>query len=325
MKRLYPFSTMAAYVLRRILWLVPVMLFVSLVTFVLMHSVEGGPWDQERKLPDAVTENLDRKYGLDQPMWEQYTGFLLNALKGDLGISYQRQDQPVTEIILSGFKVSAVLGLIALTLAAGSGISLGIVAAMNRNRLPDYLSVLLASIGSAVPAFVLGILLIYIFAVQLGWLRSFGWDTSQGLIAGWLPPLEQLILPVVTLAALPAAYLARITRAAVLEVLHQDYVRTARAKGLSGSVILYRHILRNAAAPILSVLGPMTAALITGSFIIEYMFSVPGIGRLFVQSVSARDYGMIMGSTLFYAAVIVICNLAVDLAYAIFDPRIRYR
>lgn len=316
---------MAAYVLRRILWLVPVLLFVSLITFALMHSVEGGPWDGDRKLPDSITENLNRRYGLDEPIWKQYASFLLNAIQGDLGVSYERQDRSVTDIILSGFKVSAVLGVLALVLAAVVGITLGVVSATNRNKLPDYASVVLASIGSAIPAFVLGIFLIYVFAVQLGWLRTFGWDTSRGLIPGWLPPMEQLILPVVTLAALPAAYLARITRASVLEVMQQEYVRTARAKGLGNATVLYRHILRNAAVPILTVLGPIAAALVTGSFIIEYMFSVPGVGRLFVQSVNARDYGMIMGTTLFYAAIIMVANLVVDVAYALFDPRIRYR
>jgi oligopeptide transport system permease protein len=316
---------MAAYVFQRILWLIPVLLFVSLVTFILMHSVEGGPWDSDRKLPDNVVENLNRRYGLDKPIYEQYADFVINALQGDLGVSYTRQDKPVTDIILSGFKVSAVLGMIALLLATSIGISLGVLSAMNRNRLPDYASVMLASLGSAIPSFVLGIFLIYIFAIHLGWLRTFGWDLRHGLIVGWLPPLQQLILPVVTLAALPAAYLARITRASVLEILQQDYVRTARAKGLGSSAVLTRHILRNAAVPILTVIGPIAAALITGSFIIEYMFSVPGVGRLFVQSVNARDYGMIMGTTLFYASIIVVANLAVDLAYALFDPRIRYQ
>jgi len=316
---------MAAYIVRRVLWLIPVLLFVSLLTFALMHSVEGGPWDSERKLPDDIVENLNRRYGLDKPVWEQYGDFVFNALKGDLGVSYERQDKPVTEIILQGFKVSAVLGIIALTLATVAGISLGIVSALNRNRLPDYAGVLLASLGSAVPAFVLGILLIYVFAVELGWLPSFGWDTRRGLIPGWLPRADQIVLPAVTLAALPAAYLARITRASVLEVLQQDYVRTARAKGLASAAVIYRHVMRNAAAPILTVLGPVAAALITGSFIIEYMYSLPGTGRLFIQSVNARDYGMIMGTTLFYAAIIAVANLAVDIGYAFFDPRVRYR
>lgn len=316
---------MAAYTLKRLLWLGPVLLFISLVTFILMHSVQGGPWDEELPLPPTVVTNIKAKYGFDKPLWRQYADFVTNAMRGDLGISYARQDKPVTDIILSGFRVSAVLGLMALSVALVSGIALGVVSAMNRNRLPDYAGVAFASMGSAVPGFVLGVLLIYLFGVRLHWLPTFGWDTKHGLIPGWLPKPGQIVLPVITLAALPAAYLARVTRASLLDVLRQDYMRTARAKGLSGSTILLQHAMRNAAIPIITVIGPMTAALVTGSFIVEYLFSIPGTGRLFVQSVNARDYGMIMGTTLFFATVIVLANLAVDLAYAFCDPRIRYR
>jgi oligopeptide transport system permease protein len=316
---------MTRYVVQRLLWLVPVLFFISLVTFVLMHAVEGGPWDEERKLPANVVENLNRKYGLDEPVWRQYLNFLTNALQGDLGISFQRQDKPVTQIIFDGFRVTAVLGLLALSIAVVAGISLGVFAAVNRNRAGDYVSVLLASVGSAVPSFVLGIFLIYVFAVQLRWLPTFGWDLRHGMVPGWLPPWKQAILPAITLAALPAAYLARVTRASLLDVLSQDYMRTAHAKGLPNTAVLYRHGLRNAAIPVLTVIGPLTAALLTGSFIIEQMFSVPGTGRLFVQAINGRDYGLIMGTTLFYATVIAIANLAVDIAYAAADPRIRYR
>ncbi|HLF72568.1 MAG TPA: ABC transporter permease [Dehalococcoidia bacterium] len=316
---------MAAYALRRLLWLAPALLFISLVTFALMHSVQGGPWDDDRRLPPSVTENLDRKYGLDKPLYAQYFDFVTGALHGDLGISYARQDKPVTAIILSGFKVTAVLGVLALAVAVVAGVGLGVLSALNRNRWPDYAGVLFASMGSAVPAFVLGIFLVYIFGVQLHWLPTFGWDTRGGLLPGWLPRWQQLVLPVVTLSALPAAYLARITRASLLEVLRQDYIRTARSKGLGGGSVLFRHAMRNAAIPIVTVLGPVIAGLVTGSFIIEQLFSVPGTGRLFVQSVNARDYGLIMGTTLFYAAVIVVVNLAVDITYAFIDPRIRYR
>ena len=290
-----------------------------------MHAVEGGPWDEERPLPPAVVENLNQKYGLDQPLWRQYVDFAGRALTGDLGVSYQSADRPVTEIILHGFRATAVLGALALVLATVLGVGLGVLSAVHRNRAPDYAGVLLASAGSSLPAFVLGILLIYTFGVELRWLPTFGWNLNDGLVAGWLPPLRQMVLPVVTLAALPAAYLARVTRASMLDVLQQDYMRTARAKGLSSRAVLLRHGLRSAGIPILTVIGPTTAALVTGSFIIEHLFSIPGTGRLFVVSVQARDYGMIMGSTLFYAAVIVLANLAVDLAYAFLDPRIRYR
>jgi len=200
-----------------------------------------------------------------------------------------------------------------------------VAAAVNRNRWADYVSVGFASMGSAVPAFVLGVFLIYLFGVKLHWLSTFGWDVKHGTIQGWVPPLKQLILPVITLAALPAAYLARVTRASLLDVLGQDYMRTARAKGLNSSSILYRHAMRNAAIPVLTVIGPVAAGLVTGSFIIEQLFAVPGTGRLFVQSVTARDYGMIMGTTLFYAVIIIIANLVIDVMYAVADPRIRYR
>ncbi len=316
---------MTSYIARRVLWLIPVLFFISLITFALMHAVEGGPWDSERKLPDNVTENLNRKYGLDKPVWRQYVDFAANALQGDLGISFQRQNKPVTEVILSGFRVTAVLGFLAISTAAVLGVTLGVLAALNRNGVIDYISVFFASVGSAIPGFVLGIFLIYLFSVKLHALPTFGWETKTGLIPGWLPHWKQAIMPVITLAALPTAFLARVTRASMLEVLRQDYVRTARSKGLANFTVLYRHSLRNALIPILTVLGPITAGLVTGSFIIEQLFSVPGIGRLFVQSINGRDYGMIMGTTLFYAVLIAFANLAVDITYAVADPRIRYK
>jgi len=316
---------MAAYALRRILWLGPALFFISLVTFALMHAVQGGPWDDDRALPSTTVENLNRKYGLDRPLWEQYALFAGNALRGDLGISTTRQDKPVTQIMVSGFRITGILGVMALAVAAVAGIGLGVLSAVNRNRLADYTAVGFASAGAAIPAFVLGVFLIYVFGVKLGWFATFGWDTRHGVVPGWLPRWDQMVLPVITLAALPAAYLARVTRASLLEVLRQDYMRTARAKGLPETTVLVRHALRNAAIPILSVLGPLTAGLVTGSFIVEYLFSVPGSGRLLVESISARDYNLIMGATLFYAAVIVLANLAVDLAYAIADPRVHLR
>ena len=316
---------MATYVLRRLLWLGIVLVFISLVTFGLMHAVKGGPWGGDWPLPPNVVSQLDHKYGLDKPLWRQYLMFVGHALHGDLGLSFQRQDQPVTQIILSGFRVTAVLGLMALAVATVVGVTLGVVSALNRNRFGDYAGVLFATLGAAVPAFVMGIFLIYFFGVQLHWLPTFGWDLHNGIVPGWLPRWQQLILPVFTLSLLPAAYLARITRASLLDVLQQDYMRTARAKGLGRSAVLWRHGMRNAAIPIVTVLGPIAATLITGSFIIEYLFSVPGTGRLFVQSVFERDYGMIMGTTLFYALIVVLANLAVDITYAFVDPRIRYR
>ena len=316
---------MAACIVRRLLWLGLTLLFISLATFVLMHSVSGGPWDSDRAIPPQQLENLNRKYGLDQPLWRQYASFAGNALQGDLGLSFQRQDKGVTGIILDGFKVSAVLGLMAFGLAAGVGVTLGVYSALHRNRLPDYGSTLFATLGAAVPAFVLGIFLKTLFAVELGWFATFGWDTQSGVVPGWLPRWDQILLPVVTLAALPAAYFARMTRASLLDVLRQDYMRTAVAKGLSRRAVLLRHGLRNAAIPVLTLAGPILAALVTGSFIVEQVFEVPGIGRDFVSAVGDRDYGMIMGTTLFYAFIIVVANLVIDLSYAYVDPRVRYQ
>ena len=317
---------MFEYIVKRLLWLIPVLFFISLVTFVLMHSIEGGPWDdEERPLPPAVVENLKQKYGWDDPVWKQYVTFVTNAVQGDLGVSYTRQDRPVTDIILTGLRVTAVLGLLSLGVAVVVGVSLGVLSATHRNGPLDYLGVLWASAGSAVPSFVLAVFLIYVFGVKLHWLPTFGWDVRHGIVPGWIPQPEQMILPVITLAALPTAYLARVTRASMLEVLNQDYMRTAHAKGLGGWNVLYRHALPNASIPILTLIGPLTAGLITGSFIVEQIFSVPGTGRLFVQSISARDYGLIMGTTLFYAVIVALANLAVDVAYAFVNPRIRYR
>jgi oligopeptide transport system permease protein len=316
---------MAAYVFRRILWLGPTLLFISLITFALMHAIDGGPFDPDKiGVPPERIEALNRKYGLDEPVWRQYVDFLANAVQGDLGISFQRQDKDVTAIIVSKFRVTAVLGGLTIGLASVAGVGLGVLAALHRNRLPDYAGVFFASVGAAVPAFVLGILLIYVFAVGLHWLPTGGWDLQGGMVPGWLPSWRQAILPVITLAALPTAYLARVTRASVLDVLGQDYLRTARAKGLSERAVFYRHAFRNAVIPILTVVGPLSAALLTGSFIVEELFSLPGTGRLFVQSVGDRDYGLIMGATIFYGLVIAVANLVVDVAYAAVDPRIRY-
>jgi oligopeptide transport system permease protein len=233
--------------------------------------------------------------------------------------------RPVTEMLTTGVRATALLGLLALVVATFAGVGLGVVSALHRNRVADYVATLLSTTGAAVPGFVLGIFLIYTFAVTLNWLPTGGWSLRQGIVPGWVPQPEYMVLPVLTLTALPAAYLARITRASLLDVLHQDYMRTAKAKGLSASVMLWRHAMRNAAVPIVSVLGPLAAVLVTGSFIVESVFSVPGIGRMFVRAVAYRDYNVIMGMTLFYATAVVAINLAVDVAYAFVDPRVRYR
>ena len=304
---------MLAYIVRRLVWLIPVLFFVAAITFVLMHLVPGGPWDRDKRLPPQAVENVNAKYGLDEPVWRQFTDYIFNAARGDLGVSFRSLNRPVRDILWDGIKVSATLGFLALGVAVVVGVSLGILAALRQNSVIDYLSVAFATFGASVPAFVLGMLLLIVFTAYLHWLPTGGWGTPK-----------QAIMPVIALSVLPAAYIARVTRAGMLEVLQQDYIRTARAKGLRENAVVLRHMLRNALIPVLTVMGPVAAALVTGSFIIEFLFAIPGIGRFFVTSIAARDYGMIMGTTLFYATVVVLANLIVDLLYAVVDPRIRY-
>jgi len=304
---------MLAYVVRRLFWLIPVLVVVAAITFTLMHLVPGGPWDRSKRLPPQAQANVERKYGLDKPVWRQYADYMVNLAQGDLGVSYQQLNRPVRDIIWEGSKTSGTLGLIALAVATFVGVSLGLLAALRQNTILDYFSVTFATFGASVPSFVMGMLLLILFSAYLHWLPTGGWGT-------W----RQAIMPVTALSFLPTAYIARVTRAAMLEVLQQDYIRTARSKGLRERVVVLRHLLRNGLIPVLTVLGPVAAALVTGSFIIEYLFDIPGIGRYFVTSISARDYGMIMGTTLFYTTAVVVANLIVDILYAVVDPRIRY-
>jgi len=306
-------GSMSKYVARRVIWLIVVLLVVSFITFSLMHLVPGGPWDSEKKLAPQVIQNLNIKYGLDKPFFVQYFNYIWGVVRGDLGVSYSYQDRGVTQIILTGLPITAILGVVAFILSILIGIPLGMAAALKQNSAIDYGSVLFSTIFASIPAFVLGILLMILFSIVLHWLPTQGWGG-----------VRNIVMPALALAALPAAYIARVTRASVLEVSRQDYVRTARAKGLAERIVMSRHILRNALIPVLTITGPELAALITGSFIIENLFSIPGIGRLFVQGVFARDYGLIMGSILFYTFVIAVLNLLVDIAYAAVDPRIRY-
>ena len=295
------------------MWTVLVLFVVAFITFVLMHAVPGGPWSRDKNLAPQVVENLNRRYGLDKPYFVQFGNYIWNAIHGNLGVSYSFQDRGVTQIIMQGFPITATLGLTAFLLAILIGLPLGISAALKQNSPVDYFSVVFATIFASLPAFVLGILMMITLSAYLHWLPSGGWGS-----------IRQLIMPAIALAALPAAYIARISRASMLDVIRQDYVRTARAKGLAERVVLIRHALRNALIPVITIAGPEMAALISGSFIIENLFSIPGIGRLFVQGVFARDYGLIMGSILFYAFAVAIINLAVDVLYGVIDPRIRY-
>jgi len=304
---------MTKFIIRRTFWLLVVLLVVSFITFSLMHLVPGGPWDRDKTLAPQVVEALNKKYGLDKPFFIQFGDFLWGIVHGDLGVSYTRQDRNVTDILLQGLPKTATLGVTAFMLAILIGIPFGMASALKQNSPVDYLSVIFSTIFASIPGFVLGILLIIVFSVQLHWLPTGGWGS-----------LRQIIMPSFALAALPAAFIARITRASTLDVMRQDYVRTAYAKGLRERIVLVRHILRNALIPVVTIAGPALASLIAGSFIIENLFSIPGIGRLFVNGVFARDYGLIMGGILFYAFAVALVNLIVDVLYAVIDPRIRY-
>ncbi|MEO6397077.1 MAG: ABC transporter permease [Tepidiformaceae bacterium] len=305
---------MLAFAIRRVVLIFPLLFAVTTVTFFLMHGVKGGPFDQDKPLSETARANLNARYGLDKSLPEQYVQYLGNVVQGDLGISFSN-DRPVRDIIKDRFGVSVQLGLCAFVMALVVGLSLGILSAMYQNGPMDYVGVFLATAGAALPSFILAPILVIVFAVELGWFKVLGWEFGD---------YQKMVLPTIALGTLPTAFVARITRASMLDVLRQDYIRTAKAKGLAGHLVVYRHALKNAMIPVLTVLGPILAGLIVGSFIVERAFAIPGLGLTFVQSVVIRDYGVIMGVTLFFAAIIAFMNLIVDILYGFVDPRIRY-
>jgi oligopeptide transport system permease protein len=305
---------MTAYIIRRVLWTIPVLWAVATITFFLMHAVPGGPFDRDRPLPPAVQARLNERYDLDKPLLEQYVIYFQKLAQGDLGVSFRNQT-PVADLIKDGWVTTVQLGLFAFSFAMVFGVTLGTISALNHNKPLDYFGVFFATVGTALPNFVLGTFLVIIFSVKLGWFDVLGWELGN---------YKKMVLPILTLGVLPAAFIARITRASLLEVLNQDYIRTARAKGLAERVVIFRHTVKNAMVPVLTVAGPLAAVLVTGSFITESIFQINGIGRRFVLSIFDRDYGLIMGTVLVYATVVIIANLIVDILYAVVDPRIRY-
>ncbi|MEX1170612.1 MAG: ABC transporter permease [Chloroflexota bacterium] len=304
---------MITYLARRVLWIIPVLFTVSVITFVLMHAVPGGPWDREKVLPVAVQARLNAEYGLDKPLVEQYLTWAGGFVQGDLGPSYRFQDRRVNDIVADGLPTTVQLGVMAFLLAILVGIPLGIFAALGHNRWPDYLSTSVSIVGISTPSFVLAILLVVLFAVQLGWVPTGGWKGPNY----W-------ILPTIALAGFPIAVIARYTRASMLEVTRKDYIRTAQSKGLRDGAVVSRHMIRNALIPVVTILGPTLAFLVTGSFIIERIFSVPGVGQFYISAIATRDYSLLMAMTMLYAFAVAFLNVVVDVLYAYIDPRIRY-
>ena len=307
---------MVGYIIRRMLWIVPVLFVVSIITFSLMKAAPGGPWSNGKPLSQRAIAMLDRRYGLDKPIHEQYLVWAGNLLRGDLGPSYRYPTRSVNDIVSETIGTTVHLGVMAFLLSVLVGIPLGIVAAPRHNGIPDYLATFVSVLGIATPSFVISIFLLVFFSVTLRWFPTHGW-------AGWDRP-EAMVLPTIALALFPIAQIARYTRASMLEVTRKDYVRTAHSKGLRERSVVLVHMIRNALIPVVTILGPLLAFLITGSFIIETIFSVPGIGRFYVQSIGQRDYGVIMAMTMLFAVVIAVLNLVVDVLYAYIDPRIHY-
>jgi oligopeptide transport system permease protein len=302
-----------SYLIRRILWIIPVLFAVSVITFTLMHSVPGGPWDREKRLPAAVQARLNAEYGLDQPLVIQYVRWATDFVRGDLGPSYRYQDRRVNDIVSDGLMTTVQLGIMAFVLAVSVGIPLGIIAALGHNKWPDYTSTGISIIGIATPSFVLAILLIVVFSVHLGWFPTGGWKGP-----------EYWVLPTIALAGFPIAVIARYTRASMLEVTRKDYIRTAHSKGVRNQSVVTRHMIRNALIPVVTILGPTLAFLVTGSFIIERIFNIPGVGQYYLNAISTRDYSLLMAMTMLYAFAVAFLNVVVDILYAYIDPRIRY-
>lgn len=305
---------MPRFILSRLLTGALVVLVVATLTFFLLRILPGGPFDAEKKIPPAILEAVEKKYHLDRPVHEQYLIYMGNLLRGDFGPSYKYEDRPVADIIRETLPVSATLGLIALGLAFFMGTTVGMISSLFPRSVHDAVSVIVSTSLVSVPSFVVGAALIYFFSVRWGVLPAALWGDAK-----------HAVLPAVTLSLAPFAYISRLVRSNMLDVSGRFFVRTARAKGLGRTKIFVKHVLRNALIPVVTVLGPITAYLVTGSFVVEHIFAIPGIGRFFVFAVSNRDYSVVLGITIVYALILVIANLVVDLLYVLLDPRIEFR
>ena len=338
---------MTRYIIRRILSFIPVLFAIALFTFVLMRAIPGGPFDfaGDRALPPQVVANIEAKYHLDWPMWKQFLSYMVGddvlgeegtsrgVIRGDLGPSLRYRSQTVNDIIATTFPTSAQLGVLSILLAMLIGIPAGIIAALNQNTWADYTSTFTAVIFLSIPNLVLAPILIWIFALALGWFPVAGWGSKPPFVLGFLPQFSEIsswdywahaILPVFALGTAFSASIMRLTRASLLQVIREDYIRTARAKGLRERSVVVVHALKNSLIPVVTILGPLFAAVVTGTFVVEQIFGINGMGKHFVLSVGNRDYQVITGLTLLYGSILIIANLMVDISYAWLDPRIRY-
>ncbi len=301
-----------SYITQRVLESAFTLFAIATLTFLLLRVLPGGPFDQEKTLPPEVMANIAKKYNLDAPMYVQYFDYMKGVVTFDFGESYKYIGRPITDILVESIPASIELGIYSLILAFLMGIPSGVIAASKHNKFGDRILMFFAISGVALPVFVVAPALILLFCYKLGWLPAALWSGPQ-----------YYILPVLALGTRPAATIARLTRASVLEVIASDYIRTARSKGLSNSVVLFKHVLKNSLIPVLTYSGPLVAGLLSGSFVVELIFAIPGMAKHFVQSVSNRDYPLIMGVTLLYSALLIISNLIVDILYSYFDPRIQ--
>lgn len=304
---------MLRFAFYRLLQAIPVLLIVISLTFMLVHSAPGGPFSADKAVPPEVIKALEAQYNLDQPLWQQYVSYLGDVLQGDFGPSFKYPGRDVTELIATGLPATAELAFYAMLVALVIGVSAGVAAAMRPNTAQDYIPMSAAMIGICMPSFLLGPLLVLVFGIYLEWLPVSGWDDMPG----------DKILPAITLGTGYAAYIARLSRGGMLEVLSQDYIRTARAKGLSEPLVIAKHALRGGLIPVVAFLGPAFAGLLGGSFVVETIFQIPGLGRFYVQAAFNRDYTMILGTTVFFSTLIIVFNLLSDMLAIWVNPKLR--
>lgn len=303
---------MLKFIFQRVLQALPVLFIVALVTFIMIRSAPGGPFDEDRNVPPEVIKALNERYHLDDPLWKQFLDYMANVVQGDLGPSFKYPSHTVNDLIAAGLPATLELSFYALIFALITGLTAGIIASLKSNTLQDYIPMSAAMIGICMPTFVLGPILLLVFGIWLGWLPVAGWGQIPG----------DKVLPSITLGSVYAAYIARISRGGMLDILSQDYIRTARAKGLSTTRIVFVHALRGGITPVISFLGPAIAGLLAGSFVVESIFQIPGLGRFYVTAAFNRDYTMILGCTIFFAFLIILFNLLADIILVWLNPKL---